>query len=143
LKSVVGFSPAELGGKGTQLRVLARIPKANGLKWLSILRQLKVLERSRAWTLDASKLYFLLGDDDDAEIRYGWRLIVKADDMEQAFADMKQVVKVHTGKRRGGQVMEIDLPGATAARNQGRRGGGARPTSGSSESKPALEYFQR
>lgn len=144
LKGLVGLSPAELTPKGNQVRVLARLPKVNGKRWLTVLRALKLVERNKPWTLDASKMYFLLGDDDDADLVYGWRLIIRADDLSQAFVDMKNVVKTQTStRRRGGQVMEVSLPGATASRNQGKHGGGVRQTSGSRESTPAMEYFRR
>lgn len=143
LRTIVSFEPAEITPKGNQVRILARLPKVNGKRWLNILRALKLTERNKSWTLDASKMYFLLGDDDDADIVYGWRLIVRADDLPQAFVDMKNVVKTQTTRKRSVQIMEVPLPGALASRNQGKRGGGVRNTMGSRESAPALEFFRR
>src|SRR3972149_11402391 len=80
LKSLVGFSVAELVHRGDQVRILARVPGENGKRWLDVVRSLKAesLRRRDVWGLDSSKDYFFVGDDPDGDFRYAWRLIVKS-----------------------------------------------------------------
>jgi len=146
MSTLVGFEPAEVSVSpdGNQVRILARIPGANGAQWLKFLKAMRQLERKSDWSLDPSKLYFLLGDDDDAEMRYAWRLIFKSRDLPKTFADLKGLVKLQAPRKATAQLTEVNLPGATASRNAAAaRGKGARPTPGSGESSPAMEFFRR
>jgi len=141
LEAVVGFAAAEVSNNGPQLRVLARVQKENARRWLDVAKKLKILERSAPWTMDLSKMYFLLGDDDDAQLVYGWRMILKSEDMEAACGQIMNRVKAT--KRRKTQVTEMPLPGGARNRNSYGHGKGANLTHGEKDSGPAMEYFKR
>jgi hypothetical protein len=124
--------------------VLARIPKVNGARWLEFIDAMLALEEESDWSLDASKLYFRIGKGADGETRYAWRLIFKSRDLPKTFAALKGLVKLQAPRKATTQLTEVNLPGATASRNAAAaRGKGARPTPGSGESSPAMEFFRR
>lgn len=141
LKAAVGFSSAEVSVNGPQLRVLARVQKENARRWLDLAKKLKILERASPWTMDLSKMYFLLGDDDEAQLVYGWRMILKSEDLEEACKSIMHRAK--STKKRRAQVTEMALPGGARNRNSYGHGKGASGTSSEKDSGPAMEYFRR
>ena len=117
------------------------MPKENARRWLGLAKKLKIQERLSPWTLDISKMYFLLGDDDDAQLVYGWRMILKSEDLEEACRHITNQVK--STKKRRSQITEMPLPGGARNRNTYGHGKGANPTHGEKDSGPAMEYFRK
>jgi hypothetical protein len=77
-----------------QVRFMVRVQKGPSTKrWLAITKCLLQLARRGApWTIDISKQYFLMPDNEDDQ-RYGWRLIIQGKDLESHFATMAKAVK--------------------------------------------------
>lgn len=142
LQDKAGFSVAEESENNGQVRILARVAEGSFPNWKIVMQRLKLLEKKCTWTLDLSKMYFLLGSDENALLVFGWRVIIKAPNLEEAYAQMESVVLQSPNARF--VVDEVKLPGHQSGQRNARyaRGKGAKLTSGSRESTPATELFK-
>jgi hypothetical protein len=112
LRSRCGFEPAEVNSE-KQVRILARI--ANTDNWRVVMQKIKALELTNTWTVDISKLFFLKTKNPKAPLIFGWRLIIKADNIEEACTQIATAVKNAPTARV--TVDEIDLVGGGFHRN--------------------------
>jgi len=142
LQDKAGFSVAEESESNGQVRILARVADGSFPNWKVVMHRLKLLERECPWTLDLSKMYFLLGGGDNAILVFGWRVIIKGENLEEAFAQIESAVRQSPNARF--VVDEVSLPGQQSGLRNARysRGKGAKLTSGSKDSAPATEYFK-
>ena len=136
LRNRCGFEPAEMS-HSKDLRILARI--ANLDNWRVILHRIKVAELKNTWTLDISQLYFLKTKNERAPIVKGWRLILRADNPEEACKQIAAAAQSAPAARV--MIDEIPLPGGGAHRNYTGAGKGAAALSGSGSSGPALHFL--
>jgi len=142
LQDKAGFSVAEESENNGQIRILARVADGSFQNWKIVMQRLKLLERKCPWTLDLSKMYFLLGGDDNAILVFGWRVIIKTENLEEAYTQIESAVRQAPNARF--IVDEVKLPGHQSGQRNARyaRGKGAKLTSGSKESTPAVEHFR-
>jgi len=142
LQDKAGFSVAEESENNGQIRILARVADGSFPNWKIVMQRLKLLEKKCSWTLDLSKMYFLLGGDDNAILVFGWRVIIKTEKLDEAYAQIESVVRQAPNARF--VVDEVRLPGHQSGQRNAQyaRGKGARLTSGSKESTPAVEHFK-
>jgi len=142
LQDKSGFSMAEESENNGQMRILARVADGSFPNWKIVMQRLKLLEKKCPWTLDLSKMYFLLGQDDNAILVFGWRVIIKAQNLEEAYAQIESVVRQAPNARF--VVDEVKLPGHQSGMRNARysKGKGAKLTSGSKDSAPAVEHFR-
>lgn len=117
-----------------QLRVLGRLPPDQSgqsmQNWLIVARNLLLAqEKGAVWTVDISKQYFLKGPDDAKKIVYGHRVLIQAKDVASHFDEIIHIVR---GSKQSStvEVTSFPLPGATAERNDGKNGKGARSVGG-------------
>lgn len=140
LKSRCGFEPADVSS-GNQLRVLARVGNADN--WRLIMHRLKVLELQSSWTIDISQVYFLKTKNKKAPLVKGWRIIVKADDLDKACTLLRDaVMKAPTARVTVED--EFPLPGGGIHRTYNTsRGKGAMPTSSGGGGIPSHSLFPK
>ena len=102
-----------------QLRFMVRVPAGPTTTiWLGLVKHLLVATRQNApWTMDISKHYFLTPEGD---LRYGWRLIVQAPDLNSALAAIAR--SVNEAPVVATQIEEVRLHGSPTRRVGGLMG---------------------
>ena len=123
------FETVDSTPSANQLRIVGRVPadamSVNINNWLLVIRNILLAQTHKPWKADISKQYFLKGNEGREKVIYGWRVIFQGEDIANHYADIISVVlgAKHTSSS---ELTEFPLPGATADRNEGKNGKGAR-----------------
>ena len=94
----------------TQVRFILRVPRGvQTTRWLDVCRSLLQLERNAQWSMDLSRNYFLMPQDQE-DMRYRWRVIIQGLNLSQydaAIAARIREVRFHSRT----QIDEVPLHG--------------------------------
>lgn len=122
LTSIGGLEVINDTSTETQLRVTGRVSKARVGAWLAVLKHLiAVADNTEAFSLDASKQYFIRG----GQLRYGWRLIIQSKQLASAVNQLTLAVRRAAVEINGPVVFDEDTPiplNASPSRHAGRAG---------------------
>lgn len=114
-----GFDVKSSSTRPGQLRVIGSVHANNTKRWLAVMDKLLRASDKSAWEVDISKHYFLRGD----VIRYGWRIIVQAENVEEHISSVAQVIRAAPSPKVS--VEEYTLHGGGSNRNAVKNGKGA------------------
>lgn len=135
LRTKAGVLPVEETKGNGQVKFLARLQPDKLPNWKVVMQRLKKGEIDASWSIDISKVFFLKNNSANGVLVHGWRLIVKAVELDKALLDIAKLVKAAPNARV--ELEEVVLPGGGAHRNYATSGGkGATFTSGSRSSGP-------
>lgn len=142
LKQKAGLVPAEETPQKSQLKILCRMDSGKMPNWKVIMHRVKKAEMEATWSIDISKVFFLKNNSKNGPLVHGWRVIIKAPDLQGAIDHIAQLVTTAPNARV--ELEEVVLPGGGAHRNYNPSGGkGANMTSGSRGSGPAIHLINR
>ena len=145
LRSACGFSPLTKRAAGTQLHVTAKI--SDERKWVAILRALKVRELSASWSIDISRMYFLVEKDINSQLGKRWRIVLQVRAGSTLESACKELLEcVHPTARPAAPTLleDFPLPGGGLHRVfDTSKGKGATETSGGGGGLPAVNMFGR
>lgn len=121
-----GFEPIEVSNGTTQVKILARVRDAQ--TWALMVHKVKQAELDAPWTVDVSQLLFLRTASKSSKLVKAWRLIVKSNDLEAAYAGIQKAASAAGFARQ--DTDEYTLPGNGAHRSGWKNGKGAAPLGG-------------
>lgn len=113
LRASIGAEVVHESVNDSQIRTIFRIPRGRSTtQWIAIGKRLAQLQRRQAtvvWTMDFSRNYFLLPDDDD-DYRYRWRLILQGSNLRVLDPEFVRVLS--QVRFQSSQLVEVPLHGS-------------------------------
>lgn len=121
LRAKAGFDPVQQAQEDNRIYLFGRIKGQDISNMLVLTSRLLLAAPTANWSVDVSQAYTIK----NGKLAKGWRVIVNADDVQSALAQVVATIKSAPSARQR-QVEEFPLSGCSASRSgQDARGKGA------------------